>query len=125
MFISVNTERNRASPHIRLIVMNSILYGIGTVVVSLGFMMTIFSDETKKRHYIGWILMGISISIFGVYNFIHGNIGSAIFDVGIGLVDYFLAYFWHGKYIEAKKEKELKKLNNRERFLREIIDKKW
>ena len=105
--------------------MNSILYSIGIIVVSLGFVMAIFSDETKKRRYIGWILMATSISVFGVYDFIHGNIGSAIFDVGIGLVDYFLAYFWHGKYVEAKKEKELKKLNNRERFLKEIKDKKW
>jgi len=102
------------------------LHIIGTVVVSLGFVMTVFSDETKKRRYIGWILMGISISIFaGVYDFMHGNIGSTIFDVGVGLVDYFVAYFWYGKYIEAKKKKELKKLNNRERFLREIIDKRF
>ena len=105
--------------------MNSVLYGIVAAVVSLGFVMTIFSDETKKRRYIGWIFMATSISVFGVYNFIHGNIGSAIFDVGIGLVDYFLAYFWHGKYKEAKNEKEFKRLNNRERFLREIKEKKW
>ena len=78
-----------------------------------------------RRYCIGWILMATSISVFGVYNFIHGNMSTAMFDIGIGLVDYFLAYFWHGKYVEAKKEKELKKLNNRERFLREIKDKKW
>lgn len=105
--------------------MNSILYIIGIVVVSIGFVMTMFSDETKKRRYIGWILMATLISVFGVYNFIHGNIGSAIFDVGIGLVDYFLAYFWYGKYNEIKEEKELKKLNNRERFLKELKHKRW
>ncbi len=105
--------------------MNSVLYSIGTIVVSLGFVMAMFSDETKKRRYIGWILMAMSISVIGAYNFMHGNIGSAIFDIGIGMIDFFLSYFWYGKYKDAKFEKELKRLNNREKFLREIKRKKW
>lgn len=105
--------------------MNSVLHSIVIIVVSLGFVMTMFSDETKKRRYIGWILMAMSISVIGVHNFMHGNIGNAIFNIGIGMIDFFLSYFWYGKYKDAKFEKELKRLNNREKFLREIKRKKW
>ena len=109
-----------------LSVMNIVVY-IALIVLSIGFCMTMFTPETSRKRYLGWLMMAITIIIYTILRFISGNIAiaSVIFNIGIGAVDFFLAYFWYGQYRKAKDEKELKRLNNRERFLREIKSKKW
>ena len=92
------------------------------IIVSLGFCLTIFSKESDKRRYIGWIMMATAITIFGISEIIVGKIGIALFDFGIGLVDYWLAYFWYGIYKEKADAKELSKLNNKEKFLKQIMN---
>ena len=65
--------------------------------------------------------MAISLTIFGISEIIVGKIGVALFDFGISLVDYWLAYYWYGKYKEEADAKEIMKLNEKERFLKEIM----
>ena len=89
--------------------------------------MTILSKETSNKRYIGWIITAIGIIVCTIIRAITGGITVSviIFNIGVGMIDFFLAYFWYGKYKHAKFEKELKRLNNREKFLREIKRKKW
>ena len=107
-------------------VMNILAY-ITLVLLLIGFCMTMFSKETSNKRYIGWIIMAMGIIVYTIIRAITGDItvGVIIFNIGIGMIDFFLAYFWYGKYEDAKFEKELKRLNNREKFLREIKRKKW
>ena len=110
--------------------MNILAY-ITLVLLSIGFCMAIFSKETSNKRYIGWIIMAIVIIVSTIIHTIIGGITdrAIIFNIGIGMIDFFLAYFWYGEYKDAKEdakfEKELKRLNNREKFLREIKRKKW
>ncbi len=101
--------------------MMNIINIIGAIIVSVGFGLTIFSKDSDKRRYVGWLMMAMSISIFGMCDLIHGSMGSAIFDFGIGLIDFWLAYFWYGIYKEKVNAKEMRKLNDKERFLKEIM----
>ena len=94
---------------------------ISAVIVSVGFCLTTFSKGTDKRRYIGWFMMATTITILGISNVIVGKIGVGLFDFGVGLVDYWLAYYWYGKYKEEADAKEIMKLNNKEKFLKEIM----
>jgi len=94
---------------------------IFAIILSLGFCLTIFSKDSDKRCYIGWLMMATSMTLFGISQIIVGKIVIALFDFGIGLVDYWLAYFWYGKYKEEADAKESSKLNNKEKFLKEIM----
>lgn len=92
------------------------------IIYLLGFCLAIFSKDSDKRRYIGWIMMATLITIFGISEIIVGKIGSALFDFGIGLADYWLAYYWYGIYKEKADAKELSKLNNKEKFLKQIMN---
>ena len=94
---------------------------ISAVIVSVGLCLTIFSKDTDKRRYIGWFMMATTITILGISHVIVGKIGEALFDFGVGLVDYWFAYYRYGKYKEEVDAKEIMKLNDKERFLKEIM----
>lgn len=94
---------------------------INAVIVSVGFCLTIFSKDTDKRRYIGWLMIATTVTIVGISKIIDGIIGSALVNFGIGLVDYWLAYYWYGKYKEEADAKEILKLDDKERLLKEIM----
>ena len=89
--------------------------------------MAMLSPITSRKRYLGWLGMGVVIMIYTIIRLLVGDISIAaiIWNICTIALDLFLAYFWHGKYLDAKYEKEIERLNNRERFLREIKDKKW
>jgi len=99
----------------------NIINFISAVIVSVGLCLTIFSKDTDKRRYIGWLMMAIVITIYGINNTIVGKIVEALFDFGIGLADYWLAYYWYGIYKEKADAKEIMKLGDKERFLNDIM----
>ena len=89
--------------------------------------MVIFSPVTSRKRYLGWLAMGVVIMIYTIIRLVAGDIvfAAIVWNVCVVASDLFLAYYWYGEYKEAKNEKELKRLNNREKFLREIKSKKW
>ena len=101
--------------------MMNIINIISAAIASVGFCLSIFSKDTDKRRYIGWFMMATTITILGISDAIVGKIGEALFEFGIGLVDYWLAYYWYGEHTEEADAKEIMKLNNKEKFLKEIM----
>lgn len=102
--------------------MMDIINIILAIIVIVGFCLTIFSNDSDKRRYIGWIMMAISITIFGINNIIVGKIGQALCDFGISLADYWLAYYYYGIYKEKADAEETQKLNDKEKFLKDIMN---
>ena len=105
----------------------NIIACVAIALLLIGFWMMMFSPETSRKRYLGWLITAITITVYTIIRLAAGDLtaGALMWNIGIGLFDYFLAYYWYARYKEAKNEKEFKRLNNREKFLREIKSKKW
>jgi uncharacterized membrane protein len=89
-------------------------------MVSLGFIiigmfMSMIIMENRRGRYIGWLLLAIGMFI-NAYSlaFLSGKWVVSLLNVGAGILDLYLFFFWRRRYKESK-------LSNRERFLEEIM----
>lgn len=89
-------------------------------MVSLGFIiigmfMSMIIMENRRGRYIGWLLLAIGMFINAyALIFLEGRWILSLFNIGAGILDLYLFFFWKRKYNESK-------LSNREKFLEEIM----
>jgi uncharacterized membrane protein len=77
--------------------------------------MSMIIMENRRGRYIGWLLLAIGMFI-NAYSlaFLSGKWVVSLLNVGAGILDLYLFFFWRRRYKESK-------LSNRERFLEEIM----
>lgn len=77
--------------------------------------MSMMIMENKRGRYIGWLLLALGMFV-NAYSlgFISGKWFLSLLNIGAGILDLYLFFFWKRKYKESK-------LSNRERFLEEIM----
>ena len=89
-------------------------------MVSLGFIiigmfMSMIIMENRRGRYIGWLLLAIGMFINAyALIFLEGKWILSLLNIGAGILDLYLFFFWKRKYNESK-------LSNREKFLEEIM----
>ena len=89
-------------------------------MVSLGFIiigmfMSMIIMENRRGRYIGWLLLAIGMFINAyALIFLEGKWILSLLNIGAGILDLYLFFFWKKKYNESK-------LSNREKFLEEIM----
>lgn len=88
MFISVNTERNRASPHKKKekVMMSFICLAI----VAIGFIIASFIKMEKQ--WIGDTIMGVGLLMACVHSFICSSFIMAIIYLVLTFVSFIVAY---------------------------------
>lgn len=77
--------------------------------------MSMIIMENRRGRYIGWLLLAIGMFI-NAYSlaFLSGKWVVSLLNVGAGILDLYLFFFWRRRYKESK-------LSNREKFLEEIM----
>ena len=89
-------------------------------MVSLGFIiigmfMPMIIMENRRGRYIGWLLLAIGMFINAyALIFLEEKWILSLLNIGAGILDLYLFFFWKRKYNESK-------LSNREKFLEEIM----
>lgn len=94
---------------------SSTLNIVSLSLIVIGMLMSMMIMDNKKGRSLGWLLLSIGMFI-NAYSlaFLSGKWVLSLLNVGAGILDLYLFFFWRRRYKESK-------LSNREKFLEEIM----
>jgi hypothetical protein len=94
---------------------SSTLNIVSLSLIVIGMLMSMMIMENKRGRYIGWLLLALGMFV-NAYSlgFISGKWFLSLLNIGTGILDLYLFYFWRKRYNESK-------LSRREKFLDEIM----
>ena len=96
------------------------LYSCALGALICGCILASFSNEANKKRQIGWLIMSIGALMLAIKDFYCGYTVSGCLMLGIFGVDFGLHLYWRNEY----KKEQLKRLSNKERFIKEIMERK-